>query len=250
MIQKKSLYLLLIGSLFLVPALVRADTPEKEIEKLRKDVEALRDVQTETRKAQADQQKQIEKLLDQQAKQLQKTKSDQEVMRTEIDRLRAERKTLVEQVEKLTARTQELEKMAAKYREMAVVAENVAKSFQERAEKLATQLKELLPDAKPTEGPKKSKSVEPPKKGEAPPVEKRGEIRDLKDGLAVISIGSDSGLERGQKLDVFRLKPAPKYLGTITIVDLKAKSAVGKISPATDKVTIEIGDEVSSKLKP
>src|SRR5262245_51279400 len=249
MIQKKSLYLLLIGSLFLVPALVRADTPEKEIEKLRKDMEALRDAQVETRKAQAEQQKQIEKLLDQQAKELKKTKSDQDVMRTEIDRLRAERKTLVEQVEKLTARTQELEKMAAKYREMAMVAENVAKSFQERAEKLATQLKELLPDAKSIEGPKKTKSSEPPKKSEPPPPEIRGQIRELKDGLAVISIGSDAGLESGQKLDVFRFKPAPKYLGTITIVDLKPKSAVGKIEPASGKVTIELGDEVSSKLK-
>src|SRR5215472_9849784 len=123
-------------------------------------------------------------------------------MRTEIDRLRAERKTLVEQVEKLTARTQELEKMATKYREMAMVAENVAKSFQERAEKLATQLKDMLRDPKSPYVPDKPKSPEPPKKGEAPPADIRGEIRDVKDGLAVISIGSDAGLESGQKLEV------------------------------------------------
>ncbi|HEV3142413.1 MAG TPA: hypothetical protein VGZ47_00855 [Gemmataceae bacterium] len=251
MLQKKSLYLLLIGSLFLVPALVRADTPEKEIEKLRKDVDALRS-------AQAEQQKQIEKLLDQQTKDLQKTKSGQDAMRTEIDRLRSERKLLVEQVEKLTVRTQELEKTAAKYREMATVAETVAKSFQERAEKLAVQLKELLPDTKPAEPAKKSKATDAPKtkptdapkRFEPPPAELKGVIKDVKDGLAVISIGSDSGLEKGQKLEVYRLQPTPAYLGTMTIVEIKAHSAVGKVAPASSKVTIEKGDEVSGKLLP
>jgi predicted nuclease with TOPRIM domain len=249
MFQKKSMYLLLIGMLFLAPALVRADTPEKEIEKLRKDLEALRDAQAESKRTQLEQQKLLDKLLETQSKQLERTKADQDAMRSEIDRLRAERKTLVDQVEKLTARTQELEKMAAKYRDMAMVAENVAKSFQERAEKLAVQLKELLPDSKPTEGPKKTKSSESPKKSE-PPADIKGTIRNVKDGLAVISIGSDSGLETGQKLEVYRLKLTPKNLGTLTLVEVKPKSAVGKIAPASEKVIIEVGDEVSSKLVP
>jgi predicted RNase H-like nuclease (RuvC/YqgF family) len=260
MFPKKSLYLLLIGLLFLAPALVRADTPEKEIEKLRKDLEALRDAQAESKRTQTEQQKQIDKLLEQQSKQLERTKTDQDAMRTEMERLRAERKTLMEQVEKLTVRTQELERMAAKYRDMAVMAETVAKSFQERAEKLAVQLKELLPDTKPAEtlkkskpadvGEKKTKPVDPLKKSEPPPADIKGAIRQVKDGLAVISIGSDSGLETGQKLEVYRLQPTPKYLGTLTLVEVKAKSAVGKISPASDKVTIEVGDEVSSRLQP
>jgi hypothetical protein len=249
MFQKKSMYLLLVGLLFLAPALVRADTPEKEIEKLRKDLEAVRDAQAESKRTQLEQQKQIDKLLETQSKQLERTKADQDAMRSEIERLRAERKTLVEQVQKLTVRTQELEKMAAKYRDMATAAEMIAKNFQERAEKLAVQLKELLPESKPAEGPKKSKSYDTPKKLE-PPAEFKGAIREVKDGLAVISIRSDSGLATGQKLEVYRLKPTPKYLGTLTIVEVKATSVVGKIAPASDKVTIEIGDEVSSKLVP
>jgi predicted nuclease with TOPRIM domain len=249
MLQKKSMYMLLISLLFFAPALVRADTPEKEIEKLRKDLEALRDAQADSKRTQAEQQKQIDKLLEQQGKAFEQSKAEQNAMQKEIDRLRSERKLLVDQVEKLTVRTQELERMAAKYRDMATMAEGVAKSFQERAEKLAVQLKELLPESKPAESPKKTKSYEPPKKS-APPADIKGAIRQVKDGLAVISIGSDSGLETGQKLEVYRLKPTPKYLGTLTLVEVKPTSSVGKISPATDKVTIEIGDEVSSKLVP
>jgi len=178
MFPKKSLYLLLVGLLFLVPALVRADTPEKEIEKLRKDVAALRDAQAESKRTQQEQQKQIDKLLEQQNKGVERAEAEYKAMQREIERLRAERKMLMEQIEKLTARTQELEKTAAKYRDMATAAEVIAKGFQERAERLAVQLKELLPDTKPAEAPKKkpptgqkdgtTKPVDPFKKSEPP----------------------------------------------------------------------------------
>lgn len=68
---------------------------------------------------------------------------------------------------------------------------------------------------------------------------------DEKSGLVTITVGSDAGLAKGHKLDVYRLKPAPKYLGQIEIIDVSAIQAVGKpVGKAKD--AIEKGDSVSS----
>jgi hypothetical protein len=231
MFPKKSVYLMLIGAFFLVPAFVRADTPEKEIEKLRKDVESLRDALQDSRKAIADQQKQIDKLadssragekrsadelakmVDQQKLELQKAKADQAAMAQEIDKLRSERKLLMEQQEKLAARTLDLEKQALKYRDMAQVAETVAKSFQERAEKLSSQLEDLFRQSKPPPYTAKKPTAPPPAE------------------------------------EVYRLKPQPQYLGKITIVEVTANSAVGKITVTVKVADIQKGDEVATKLR-
>jgi hypothetical protein len=65
-------------------------------------------------------------------------------------------------------------------------------------------------------------------------------------GLVVISIGSDSGLQRGHTLEVFRLNPN-KYLGTIQIMDVRPHEAVGK---PTMKMLgpIQQGDRVAAKI--
>ncbi len=68
---------------------------------------------------------------------------------------------------------------------------------------------------------------------------------DAKSGLVTISIGSDAGLAKGHTLDVYRLKPAPKYLGQIEIIDVSPTKAVGKpLGKAKD--AIQEGDSVSS----
>jgi hypothetical protein len=46
-------------------------------------------------------------------------------------------------------------------------------------------------------------------------------------GLVTISIGSDAGLAKGHTLEVYRLAPS-KYLGTIRILEVKPKEAVGQ----------------------
>jgi hypothetical protein len=70
---------------------------------------------------------------------------------------------------------------------------------------------------------------------------------DGKSGLVTVSIGSDAALKKGHKLDVYRLKPAPMYLGQIEIIDVAATQAVGKpLGKAKD--AIQEGDSVSSGL--
>jgi hypothetical protein len=69
-------------------------------------------------------------------------------------------------------------------------------------------------------------------------------------GLVTISIGSDAGLAKGHTLEVFRLSDKPsesKYLGTIRILDVTAKQAVGQ-PVGRLFATPRSGDRVASRL--
>jgi hypothetical protein len=66
-------------------------------------------------------------------------------------------------------------------------------------------------------------------------------------GLIRISIGSDAGLEKGHTLELFRLGDKPKYLGSIRILQAKAKESVaqpiGKLTEAPQN-----GDHVANRI--
>lgn len=101
------------------------------------------------------------------------------------------------------------------------------------------------------------KGQEPPaKKTRAkpnPPPEKlTGKILDVnakEGGLITISLGSADGLKVGHTLEVYRLKPKPKYLGRVRIVGLQAHRAVAQVELARAPVPLRPGDEVASDLK-
>ncbi len=77
--------------------------------------------------------------------------------------------------------------------------------------------------------------------------EVQGEVKavDEKNGLIQINIGSDAGLEKGHTLEVYRLKPKPKYLGPIRLLEVKEKESVGK-PMGNLKDPMQVGDQVSS----
>ncbi len=83
-----------------------------------------------------------------------------------------------------------------------------------------------------------------------PPEDVEGVIQDTdaKTGLVTISIGSDSGVNVGNTLEVFRIKPDPKYLGTIKIVDAQAHQAVGRLTTTPRYGPLEKGDIVATKI--
>jgi hypothetical protein len=79
----------------------------------------------------------------------------------------------------------------------------------------------------------------------SPNVEGMIKAVDEKAGLVTISIGSDAGIAKDHTLDVYRLTPTPKYLGTVTILDVQPTEAVGK--PQT-KEKIQAGDKVAGSI--
>ena len=91
----------------------------------------------------------------------------------------------------------------------------------------------------------------PPIGGEAlPPSENvEGLVSKAEGNLIKISIGSDSGIAKGQKLVLFRLGPTAKYLGNIKIVEVTPNEAVGQ---AMGKFTgqVQVGDRAASSIFP
>jgi myosin heavy subunit len=83
-----------------------------------------------------------------------------------------------------------------------------------------------------------------------PPEDVEGIIldTDAKTGLVTISIGTDHGINVGNTLEVFRIKPDPKYLGTIKIVDAQTHQAVGRLTTAPRYGALAKGDIVASKI--
>ena len=69
---------------------------------------------------------------------------------------------------------------------------------------------------------------------------------DERNGLLSISLGTDSGIDKDQTLDVWRIETNnnAKYLGTIRILNAEAKQAVAR--PDKDRVQLKVGDHVGN----
>src|SRR5262249_6321770 len=142
-------------------------------------------------------------------------------------------------------RVLDLTKAQAKAREEKVAAEIQTKSLQDRNEQLLRQVEDLTKEI----AKMRMKVAVIPPKTNAPPKDVEGVIMQAAGDLVTISIGSDSGLEKGHTLEVYRLKPAPQYIGQIKIVDVRARDAVGKFVEKP-KTPVQKGDTVASELLP
>ncbi len=68
-------------------------------------------------------------------------------------------------------------------------------------------------------------------------------------GYVEISIGADSGLRKGHKLEVYRVTPSgSSYVGRIEVTETTPNRAVCKVDPKFQQSDIKNGDSVTSKL--
>lgn len=91
-----------------------------------------------------------------------------------------------------------------------------------------------------------------PNEPNPPAVKIEGKIQKVDGILVEISLGTDHGLKENNTLDVFRLQPEVKWLGTIRIVDARHHTSVGRLIPSSTtafRTQLREGDLVSSKLK-
>src|SRR5262249_51527331 len=73
------------------------------------------------------------------------------------------------------------------------------------------------------------------------------EAIDQQSGYLTVTLGSNHGLQKNQTLEVFRLTPEGKYLGTIRLLDVRADKAVGR--PASRPMApIGVGGGVASRI--
>src|SRR5207244_299438 len=59
-------------------------------------------------------------------------------------------------------------------------------------------------------------------------VEGTVESVDASTGMVTISVGSDAGVAKGMRLDVFRLAPTARYLGKLDVVEVRARQSVAR----------------------
>jgi prefoldin subunit 5 len=169
----------------------------------------------------------------------------------EIDKLKTERNQMQVQLAQKNDRVARLESdlanLSAKEKYASIRADITEKEIEEKKVELANlnrQIGELRAELQSL-GALKSKVAG--MKPRVPTVEQVGKVTSVADNLAVISLGSDHGLEVGHILQVYRTVPSAQYLGTLTINKTETHRAVGLFQPSGRNV-VKVGDTVDTKI--
>lgn len=144
----------------------------------------------------------------------------------------------------------EMQKEKDEFRHRAVAAELNLKSEQERNSQLLAEVErahQATTVRAPATGGTPTNRVTPDRY--PPPEDVEGIVTqvDPQTGYITLSIGSDAGLRKNNTLEVYRLKPEPKYLGTVQILDVRPKESVAK-PIGTRRITILPGDTVAKDV--
>jgi len=121
---------------------------------------------------------------------------------------------------------------------------DVAKERQKQLEKRVTDLSVLAQKS----GIDIHQTVPPEN---APPPEVEGVVKRVESNgrYVEISLGSDNDLRKGNRLDVYRMKPAAKYLGRIQIMEADPQQSVARILETYLQGQIKEGDIVTTRIR-
>jgi hypothetical protein len=199
--------------------------------------------------AERDRNKELQDVLKKLEAQRHEARAAAEEAAAEAQRSRAEERRAREQADVQQKKLLDLEKLAAALRDRAVASELAAKSAQERNAALLEQIEALQKEVEKLRAGKKAPPGAPAERN-PPPKDIEATVVDVdqESGLLTLSVGSDSGLSKGNTLEVFRLKPEPKYLGTVTVVEVRARDAVAKPVKPLKRGAIQKGDQVASRI--
>jgi hypothetical protein len=168
----------------------------------------------------------------------------------EINRRKQEIDNLKTVMAEKDDRIVQLESQSKQYRDQAITAEIAAKTEHERNLNLLQQNVELS-----QQGDRRNASGLAGGTGTAsakrPPQEDvQGVVleTDPHAGLVTISIGSDAGIAKGNTLEVYRYKPRPEYVGTVTVIDASFHEAVARPIMPLRAGPIQKGDTVASRI--
>jgi hypothetical protein len=216
--------------------LAKFDAERKDLEKQVADAKSERD--------------DIKQLADQLKTQVATLTTDQKASSTDIARRQDEFKRLEESNNEKDARIKSLTETSNEQRKLRIETDLANQSLKHRNELVEGQLEEMSKEMialKKSGGTGAIPGTSEVKKT-PPPNDVEGLVlKTDPTGLISVSIGSDSGVLKGHTLEVFRLQPTPKYLGTIKITDVRPNEAVGR--PMGKPLgTIMEGDHVAAKI--
>lgn len=172
----------------------------------------------------------------------------------EARRRQAESENYQKQLAASEARRVDAERQAKKAQDEGVAARIAATSEHERNRQLLDVNEQLVKDLdrERTRGGGSAGAAGITQALKPPPEDVQGVITDSdpRTGLVTISIGSDSGIQVGHTLEVFRYEPRPQYVGTIKIADAQFHQSVGRVIPplAPGAGQVRKGDRVATKL--
>ena len=196
--------------------------------------------------AQADKQLQAERANHQQQR------DNAGVSNAELERRQQETRALTAELNKANATNAELQKQGKQLQDEKMQAVINYNSEHDRNVRLLENMRQISQKLELAEKKLQNlgSGVTVAESRNPPPEDVEGIIldTDTKTGLVTISIGSDHGISVGNTLEVFRIKPEPKYLGTIRIVDAQAHQAVGRLTAAPRYGALAKGDIVASKI--
>jgi len=172
----------------------------------------------------------------------------------EVNRRRDEVSTYKKLLDARETQVVDLQKRYDKANAEKLDAQIAFKSEQERARNLLDENAKLVADREQTKtrggattggGAGRIETVAKP-----PPEDVEGMVEesDPRSGLVTISIGSDSGVNKGNTLEVYRFKPRPDYVGMIRIVDSRPHQAVGRAILPLRSGPIQKGDRVAAEI--
>ena len=162
----------------------------------------------------------------------------------EIDRL----KEVLKQKEEKMVR---LEEANTTFRNQAITADITAKSEQERNRQLLDQVAALTKELDHRQTPAGGTGPHVPSYGQRPPTDDvEGTVleTDAKSDLVTISIGTDNGVNKGNTLVVYRFKPRPEYVGTLSVIDADFHQAVARPVKPLRAGPVQKGDVVASRV--
>lgn len=206
----------------------------QEIERLKAAVEQERQATT-AQKTEVDKIKEQAAALDTNLQ-----KATQELKRREL-----EVASLTQVTEAKNAKINDLEKTNQEYRDRAVSAEINYNTEHQRNVHLLAENERLTKELQNRGGTGGTGSV-----ARRPPDDVKGKILevDTRSGLATISIGTDSGVNVGNTLQVYHLTPKPEYVGTVRVVDANFKQAVVRPVLPLRTGALQKDDVVASRI--
>lgn len=164
------------------------------------------------------------------------------------NRLQKESALVKSQLGESNKRVVDLEREKAVFRNRAVESEIAAAGQREHNERLLEDNERLTRELQKAQAVATTGSRPGAVTAKSPPLEDLEGLVSASDaGFVTVTLGSNHGLKKDDTLEVFRLAPEAKYLGTIRILDVRADKAVGK--PTTRLLApIQVGDRVASRI--
>jgi hypothetical protein len=199
--------------------------------------------------AERDRSKELQDALKKLEVQTREARAAAEDAAAEAERSRQEARRARDQASAQEKKLLDLEKLAAALRDRAAASELAVKAAQERNAALLDQIQVLQKELEKLRAGKKGAPGTPVEQN-PPPKDVEGTVVDVdqENGLLTLSVGGDSGLSKGNTLEVFRLKLEPRYLGTLVVVEVRARDALAKPVRPLKRGTIQKGDRVASRI--